>query len=308
MKRYLLLLLPLVLAACGTLPQPFYGNPGSPEAARLSLPPAPVLMVPTPKTALLDDKSAVLFASDVAAQMADHDVPTVPGPVTKGAWKLGISATLSGTMVTPAYEITGPDGKAYGHLAGAPVDAAGWSNGDEATLNAAASADAPALTKLMTNINAQIQQSNPQSLENRTPRLYVGKVTGAPGDGDQSLPLNLIRDLPGPNLQLTQKTAEADFTVTGTVKSAPAAQGQIQVELDWVVRDRNDRVVGQVTQIHALNPSDIDPYWGDVAAAAASEAAQGITTVVQNELLKKAPKTAAPSAAPPVPGVLPAPR
>jgi hypothetical protein len=59
------------------------------------------------------------------------------------------------------------------------------------------------------------------------------------------------------------------------------------VELDWVVRDRNNRVAGQVTQLHDLDPNDIQPYWGDVAAAAASEAARGISTVVQNEVLKK---------------------
>lgn len=291
MKR-LLLLLPFLLTACGTLPQPFYGNPGGPEAQKLSLPPAPVLMVPTPKTALLDDTSATLFAKDVAAQMADNDVPTVAGPAAKGAWQLGISASVSGNMVTPAYAITGPDGKVYGHQAGAAVDAAAWSAGDATALNNAATADAPTLTKLMTNINAQIQQSNPQSLENRVPRVFVGTVTGAPGDGDQSLPLNLTRDLSGSDLVLAQKAAEADFTVTGVIKTAPAPQGQIQVELDWIVRDRNNRVVGQVTQIHDLNPSDIDPYWGDVAAAAATEAAQGIATVIQNEVLKKAEKSA----------------
>jgi hypothetical protein len=300
MKR-LTLLLPLALAACGTLPQPFYGNPGSPEAARLSQPPAPVLMVPVPKTALLDDKSADLYAHDLAAELADYDVPSVAGPAVKGDWQLGISAALNGNNVEPAYVITGPDGKVYGHQAGAPAPAAGWSNGDGTALNTAATADAATLAKLMTNINARVQQSNPESLENRVPRLFVGTVTGAPGDGDTALPLNLTRDLPGADLELTKTAAQADFTVIGNIKTSPAPQGQLQVELDWVVRDRNNRIVGQVTQIHALNPSDITPYWGDVAAAAASEAAQGITTVVQNEVLKKAPKPQN-TPAPPAPG------
>jgi len=285
--KYLLLLLPLALASCGTLPQPFYGNPGSPEAAKLSLPPAPVLMLPTPKTALLDDKSAALYAHDLAAQLAEHDVPSVAAPSVKGNWQLGISASLNGANVIPAYVITGPDGKIYGRQTGAPVPAAGWSNGDAATLQAAASADAPTLTALMTTINAQIQQSNPDSLENRVPNVFMGTVTGAPGDGDTSLPLNIERNLPGPNLELAKTPAQADFTVIGNIKTTPGPQGQIQVELDWVVRDSNNRVVGQVTQIHDLNPSDISPYWGDVAAAAGAEAAQGITTVVQNEILKK---------------------
>jgi hypothetical protein len=286
MKR-LALFLPLALAACGTLPQPFYGNPGSQEAAKLSLPPAPVLMLPTPKTALLDDTAAAAYAHDLAAQLAAHDVPSVAAPAKKGNWQLVISASLSGTNVIPAYVITGPDGKTYGHTTGAAAPAAGWSNGDDATLQAAATADAATLTTLMTSINAQIQQSNPESLENRVPKLFVGAVTGAPGDGDTSLPLNVSRDLPGANLELTKTAATADFTVTANIKTTPAPQGQIQVELDWIIRDRNNRLVGQVTQIHDLNPTDITPYWGDVAAAAGSEAAQGINTVVQNEILKK---------------------
>ena len=44
LKKNLILGLPLLLASCGTLPEPFYGNPGR-EGAILSLPPAPVLMV-----------------------------------------------------------------------------------------------------------------------------------------------------------------------------------------------------------------------------------------------------------------------
>jgi hypothetical protein len=286
MKRFALLL-PLLLASCGTLPQPFYGNPGSPEAALLAQPPAPMLMVPTPTTALLSDQAASQYAHDLAAQMADFDVPTVAGPTQKGNWKLGISAALSGNFVIPAYVITGPDGKAYGHQAGSPVGAAAWSAGDATALNNAASTDAPALAKLMGTINAQIQQSNPNSLENRVPRVYVGTVTGAPGDGDVSLPLNVTRDLPGPDIILTKNAATADFTVTGAIKTTPGPQGQIQVELDWFVHDRYGRVAGQVTQIHDLNPTDIEPYWGDVAAAAGQEAAQGITTVVQNAILKK---------------------
>jgi hypothetical protein len=288
MKR-LRLALPLLLAGCGTLPQPFYGNPGSPEAAKLAQPPAPVLMVPTPKTALLTDDAAALYAKDVAASLAAHDVPSVAGPAVKNEWQLGISASVSGTIVTPAYAIIGPDGKTYGHQTGATAPASGWSAGDAATLNAAATADAPALTQLMSNINAQIQQANPQSLENRAPRVFVGTVTGAPGDGDTSLPLNLARNLGGPNLNVVTNAQQADFTITAAIKTSPAPQGQLQVELDWVVRDRNNRIVGQVTQLHDLDPKDITPYWGDVAAAAAQEAAQGVSTVVQNEILKKKP-------------------
>jgi hypothetical protein len=279
------LLLPLALAACGTLPEPFYGNPG-PEGARLAVPPAPVLMVPAPTLAMLDDTSASLYAKDLAAALVNYDVPSIAGPATPTAWQLSMSAALAGNNVVPAYVITGPDKKIYGHEAGAPVPAQAWANGDPAALQTAAEADAQGLSKLLAGINARIQGSNPESLENRPPRIFVGMVTGAPGDGDTTLPLDLTRALPGPDLEVVTNAAEADFMVTAAVKTQPD-QGQLQVELDWSVADVNHRKIGQVTQIHDLAAGDITPYWGDVAAAAAAEAAGGIQQVVANAVLKK---------------------
>ncbi len=283
------LLLALLLGGCGTLPQPFYGNPG-PAAARLAIPPAPVLMVPPPTGALLGDDAAGTYAHDLASELAAYDVPSVAGPIQKNNWHLQVTAALTADNVIPTYDVIGPDGKTYGKQTGQPIPAKGWADGDQTTLMQAAAADASSLSKLMSQINAEIQQSNPQSLENRTPRIFIGTVTGAPGDGDTTLPVDLAHALPGPNLELVSDKQNADFTVTGTVKTSPTDQGQLLVELDWIVRDINNRVAGQVTQLHALNQSDISPHWGDVAAAATQEAAGGIQNVVQNEILKKSSK------------------
>lgn len=285
MKR-LILALPLALAACGTLPEPFYGNPGV-EGAKLATPPAPVLMVPQAATALMSGAAAGLYAQDLAATLVSFDVPSIAGPAAKGVWRLTTSARRSGDNVVPHYVITGSDGKTYGQLDGTPVAAAAWAQGDPATLTAQAEADAKPLSQSLAAINAQVQQSNPQSLENRTPRIFVGAVTGAPGDGDSALPLNLARDLPGPDDEVVTNAAQADFTVTGLVKTKPDAGGQLLVELDWSVADANHRKIGQVTQLHDLNASDMSPNWGDVAAAAATEAASGVQQVVSNATLKK---------------------
>ncbi|MGE4481825.1 hypothetical protein [Acidocella sp.] len=282
-------LLAVLLTGCGTLPQPFYGNPG-PAAAKLAVPPAPVLMVPTPSTALLGNDAAPIYARDLAGQLAAYDVPSVAGPVQKDNWHLQITATLSGNKVIPSYDVIGPDGKSYGKETGKPVGAKEWADGDKTALAQTASADAPSLSKLMTRINANIQHSNPHSLENRTPRIFIGTITGAPGDGDTSLPTDLSRALQGPNLEQVKDKQQADFTVTGKVKATPQGQGKLLVELDWTVRDTNNRVAGKVTQIHELSQSDVSPYWGDVAAAATKEAAGGILSVIQNEILKKTSK------------------
>ena len=90
--RLPLLLLPLALAAAAArCLEPFYGNPG-PAAAKLAMPPAPVLMVPTPALPGLAPKAADLFAHDLTAALVNEDVPSIAGPAAKGVWRLGIEA------------------------------------------------------------------------------------------------------------------------------------------------------------------------------------------------------------------------
>jgi hypothetical protein len=285
--KYAALTIALLLAGCGTLPEPFYGNSG-PVSAKLSIPPAPVLIVPTPDNALLASDSAKLYASDLASALAAADVPSTARPANKTDWRITTTASLTGTTVTPHYQITGPDNKNYGNENGAPVPAADWANGNPTALANAAQTDSLTLAKLLGNINAKIQQSNPNSLENRPARLYLTGVSGAPGDGNTSLALNLNRDLPPLGLTLAPSSAQADFTITGIVKTTPDTNNQILIEIDWIIKDSNNRNIGQVTQLHDLNPTDITPYWGDVAAAAATQGAAGIQEAVRNATLHKA--------------------
>jgi hypothetical protein len=285
--KYAALTIALLLAGCGTLPEPFYGNSG-PLSAKLSIPPAPVLIVPTPDNALLASDSAKLYATDLASALAAADVPSTARPANKTDWRITTTASLTGTTVTPHYEITGPDNKNYGNENGAAVPAADWANGNPTALANAAQTDSLTLAKLLGTINAKIQQSNPNSLENRPARLYLTGVSGAPGDGDTSLALNLNRDLPPLGLTLAPSAAQADFTITGIVKTTPDTNNQILIEIDWIIKDSNNRNIGQVTQLHDLNPTDITPYWGDVAAAAATQGATGIQEAVRNATLHKA--------------------
>jgi len=296
MKR-LVLTLPLALAACASLPRPFAGNPGT-EAERLSLPAAPVLIVSTPTKAALPPKAAALFAQDLAAALVNNDVPSVAGPVEPGQWRLAIIATHANGQEGPRYGIFGPDQKLYGTLNGTAAPAALWESGDAATLQTAANTDATALAHKLATINATVQESSPDSLENRTPRVYLAPITGAPGDGDTSLATNMHRDLPSPDLTLVKDPAQADFVVTGTIIATPQTPALDLVELDWVVTDTNHRKVGQVTQLHPLAPSDMEPFWGDVAVAAAQEAAGGVQEVIQRAVLHKG---AQPSSTQPVP-------
>src|SRR5271156_5737313 len=85
----LLWLAPLLLAGCGTLPQPFLGNPGA-TGRILAQPPTPRLAVPVPPQALLPDQSAESFAQALSVALQSQEVPAVEGPAQPGDWHLAV--------------------------------------------------------------------------------------------------------------------------------------------------------------------------------------------------------------------------
>lgn len=296
MKRIFMIALPLLLVGCGTLPQPFLGRPGK-EGARLAVPPPPVLMVPSPRHAMLGDNAAALYAQDLANALIKQNVPSIAHPAASYAWRLKVTATLSGHMITPEFAIVGPNRKTYGHATGMPVPAGGWANGDRRLLKASAFGIAPELAKRLAAINAAIQQSNPQSLANRPPHVRVKGVSSAPGDGDHSLALDVSRNLSKLGVVVVSTKDDADFVVDGVVKVTPnpkdwtGAPSDL-VELVWTVKTQAGQFIGKVTQLHDLKPSEMTPYWGDVAAAAAKQAALGIRQVISNATPKPEASTA----------------
>ncbi len=261
------------------------------------MPPPPILIVPEPTNAMLGNHAAALYAKDLAQALVAHDVPSLARPAGKGEWSLRMTAGLAGSEVAPDFAVIGPNGKVYGESAGPAVDAADWAAGAPAALAANAAAAAPALANQLAMINAVVQESNPNSLENRPARVSFSGVSGAPGDGDHALALNVRRDLPELGIVLTDRRPDADFLLNGVVKAKKSIKpdGQEVVELDWIVRDATGGFIGKVSQLHELRQADMVPYWGDVAVAAAQEASGGIKQVITNATPKRPPPRSQPA-------------
>jgi hypothetical protein len=144
-------------------------------------------------------------------------------------------------------------------------------------------------------------------------------VRGAPGDGNQALTARL-REVLGQQGMLVQETTQgARFAVTGQVAvvDQPATRTQ-RVELLWTVSRNDGEDLGRVLQLNEVPAGVLARFWGDVAYAAAAEAAGGVRTVVANAggfpaQPGTAPRGAGPQAGqglaiPQNPGQLPVPR
>lgn len=287
LRRPLPLLLACFLSSCSLL-----HHPAALETARPVQPSIPVLTVMPPPDSQMSKQAGLAYAKDLASELADYGVPTTTTLPAQQNWQLQITGISHGQSVTPTYRIIGPDGKFYGQLSGTPTPAAVWKAGDPAILSKCAAQDSPQLSKLLSTINATVQAGNPDSLANRTPRLFIGPVTGAPGDGNTALPADLALALKTAPLKLTSNQKDADFSVTGNVKILLVTPQSKATEIDWTVRDSNDRLVGQVAQLRDFQVSAISGHWGETATNVAQEAANGVATVIHNDIvkLKKATK------------------
>lgn len=284
-----------LLAGCGDLPQPFLGRPGA-TAVRLSQPPPSRLDIPLPTASLLTDGAARAWSDALADALVAQELPAfATASPRKTDWRLVLTAELQGGMVVPTYTVTNPQGVPQGASQGEPVAARAWAAGQPGTFKAAAEAQAPKLVSLLTGIEARRQMSDPHSLLNRPPVLYLKAVTGAPGDGNAALTRLMTAQLPtlGDVVQDTPKGA--DFTVAGEVKTAPGAGGTTRVEVQWVVTDEQGRERGRVVQLNEVPQGSLDQFWGEVAMVVANEAAGGVRDVVTQavgraDALAKVPK------------------
>ena len=271
-----------LLSACGDLPEPFIGNPGA-TARRLAQPLAPLLAVPPGSDTLLPDAANRELAKQIAAALQASEVPALVRAPEKTDWRLVTRAERDGDAVRPLFSVQNPQGKEEGSAEGELVPLQAWANADPALMQQVAAEAAPRIGAVLTSIRVARDKADPNSLYNRPAKVMVASVTGAPGDGDQSLTQQMRARLAvlGPVVLTTP--AGADFLVQGDVKVVPIPNHQERVEIQWSVKTASGDERGRVVQLNEIPAGTLDRYWGDVAVVVATEASNGVNDVIKRQ-------------------------
>ena len=281
-RRFLAGLALLALAACGDLPQPFRGNPGG-MAGRLVVPPPYRLAIPIPDAAMLTATESEAFAKAMAEALLKREVPAVADTPLPLDWRLAVDMRLEGNRVVPRYALFDPDGAPQGVAEGSAIPARDWARPSPALFADVANDAARRAADLLLRAEAARKSTAPSALTAAgPPRVYLLPVRGAPGDGNESLTARM-RDSLGDNGILAQEVADgAGFATDGRVNVVPVGRGMQRVEILWIVSRRDGQELGRVLQMNEIPAGLLDRHWGDIAFAAAAEAAGGVQRVIEN--------------------------
>jgi len=285
--HFVVLLVALLLAACQPLPHPFASDRPAPNAPELTPPDSAGIVVEA--IAGAPEPAAHDLASAMAKALRDEDVPASTGARNRGSYRLSGTATVrdagSGSLaVTLAWEMRDAGGAVISRqTASVTLPDTIWHKGG-AGLAELAGQSAGTLARL-------VQSNAPPPLVAGDPLIAVRTVTGAPGDGGESLARAMADALRRAKLALAETPSDQpSFVLQGRVEISKPAAGRQQIKISWTLQRPDGGQVGKVEQENAIPAGSLDGRWGLTAYDVANAAAPGIAALI-TESKRTAPKS-----------------
>ena len=274
----------LMLGGCMHVPRPF-SDPGAKARQLAANAPPSRLDVPQPEHTDLSPANSALLSQDIAEALLQQTIPAIAQPTRKGDWWLKVTTEQRNDMIVPLYTVMTPQNTVRATQEGVPIPEEMWNEATPELLKQVASDAAPRVSAVLSGIQADQMNKDPNSLKHRPARVYFSGVKGAPGDGNISLARAFVTYFHNTPDVLQNNPADVDFTVNChvTLTNAPAgttSHPQQHIEIVWQVLDKNGKEAGAATQLHDIDAHSLDNYWGDVASAAAQEAAAAVDQIL----------------------------
>ena len=112
-----------------------------------------------------------------------------------------------------------------------------------------------------------------------TPRFEIA-VGPAPGDGSLALSRALETSL-DQRMKTATWISGGPWRIEGSIATASRKDGLTDISIRWQVKSEDGRLLGEVTQLNALDAAQIAGRWDGVAKTAGEAAAEGVMGVLQ---------------------------
>jgi len=110
----------------------------------------------------------------------------------------------------------------------------------------------------------------------KNPSFLVRIVSGAPGDGNESLTSSLKAAMRSKDMTVTEDPRQAEYEIKGRVVVGPPVNGRQQARIVWRVNTVGGDEVGQAVQENAVIAGSLEGEWGRVATIVSDAAVNGI--------------------------------
>ena len=283
-------------AGCQPLPHPFMAD--RPPAALTAVPDNFDIAV----GGFEGDPRAVAMKlpAAVAHELLKHNIPASDQTVSRTSYHLdGSIATIPDQPGRTALAVHWRLRDASGALVAERSDRVvaptrEWEDGKDARVVELAAAGAAGFAALLNH------EGPKQAADGGRVRVAIGKIDGAPGDGDSALGSSLSALLKHQDVELVDRAnGKPEIAIGASVAVDPVRDGKQHVKVVWHVAHAGGGEIGTVAQENDVPRGRLDGPWGDVAFAVAMAAEGGIMRLVMHGAPPRRPTGEATAAAAP---------
>ncbi|HTH96985.1 MAG TPA: hypothetical protein VL574_06170 [Stellaceae bacterium] len=270
----IMLLAVMLLTACQPLPHPFAESHIKADAPILAVSDAVGIDVRPVKGA--PQATAEALAKGMTAGLQAADIPASANWVNDRSYRLagdasGVKPDAGGGTIV--WTLTTAQGKPVGQKQQAvSLDGTTWRAGGQ-PVHDLGQAESAAIAALI--------QPPAVVSRNDKPAVYIRPITGAPGDGDESLARSMTYLLRRQGLQIADHPAENTIAIACTVQVTAAPNKSQKVDITWHVIDVDGKEIGQIAQSNVVPAGTLDGRWQDIAIAVANAAADSVISLVK---------------------------
>jgi len=271
-----LVLLSVLLAACGDIPQPFRH-----DGPNLALAPSGArgVVVRPP-----DDDSPISprIAEAIVRRLLEAEVPASTRPVVNGAWTMAAETEKTPAATVLRWSLVRSNGEVLASLT-QTIPTGPWTRATAKTVEIIA---AEVVDKLSGPLHGPADAIDaygvPPSMPGiRPPVVRLLPLTGLPGDGNQALAAAMRHMLEQAGMVMATGDDKGELVVRGQVTLSPGRPGEDVLALAWVVSRPDGAELGSAAQQGALPKGRLDQPWGSLAAEIAAAGADGIAGIVR---------------------------